>query len=262
MSVPLLRVRGLSYNVGATPLVRDVDLDAHPGEVLVVVGPNGAGKSTLLRLLAGEIKPASGEILLGEQSLSEYSAGDLARIRAVLPQQTLLQFAFKAREVVLMGRNPHIKDGWPTREDGEIADRALARTETSGFALRSYPSLSGGEQSRVTLSRVLAQEAPFLLLDEPTSSLDVRHQEMVMQVARELATGGACVVVIIHDLNLAAAHADRIAVMQHGGIAACGTPAEVIEETLLSRVFECRLRVHSSAELPHPYVVPERPGIG
>jgi iron complex transport system ATP-binding protein len=239
----MLEARDLTYAIGSARLVDGVSLSAYGGEVLSIVGPNGAGKSTLLRLLSGELQPVRGKVYLHGQGLSEMNARETALKRAVLPQQTLLQFAFSSRDVVLMGRNPHLNGGWPGREDFAIADAALHETEMTEYAERKYPSLSGGEQSRVTLSRVLAQQAPVLLLDEPTSSLDVRHQEMVMSVAQSLALKGACVVVIIHDLNLAAAYSHRIALMRAGRVVACGPTGDVLSEELLSDIFECPIRV-------------------
>lgn len=239
----MLEARNVSYRVGDAWLVRDIDLKVSAGETLSIVGPNGAGKSTLLRLLSGELKPTGGEIYLGGEPLSRLKPREVALRRAVLPQQTVLQFAFSVRDVVLMGRNPHLQGGWPLKQDYEIAARSLEDTEMEGYATRAYPSLSGGEQSRVTLSRVLAQQTPVLLLDEPTSSLDIRHQEMVMSLAKSLAGQGVCVVVIIHDLNLAAAYSDRIMLMSHGRLAGCGPTREVLQSDLLSDVFECPLRV-------------------
>ena len=241
----MLESRDLTYAIGNAKLVDSVSLSAYAGEVVSIVGPNGAGKSTLLRLLAGETQPTQGQVYLHGRALADMDARQIALERAVLPQQTLLQFAFSARDVVLMGRNPHLNGGWPGREDHEIADGALRDTEMTQLSERKYPSLSGGEQSRVTLARVLAQQAPVLLLDEPTSSLDVRHQEMVMGVAKSLAGKGACVLVIIHDLNLASAYSDRIALMRSGRLVACAPTCDVLTEDLLSDVFECRLRVLS-----------------
>jgi iron complex transport system ATP-binding protein len=211
-------------------------------------------------VLAGELAPSAGEVLIEGRPLKSYSPAALALKRAVLPQQTLLTFSFTAREVVLMGRNPHLKDGWPNRDDERIAERAMQLTETAQFAARSFPSLSGGEQSRVTLARVLAQEAPLLLLDEPTSSVDVRHQEQVMVTARGLAAAGACVFVILHDLNLASAYGDRIAVLHNGVLVACDAPAAVLRPGLLSDVFECQFDVMSS-ETNRPYVLPRRTAV-
>lgn len=253
---PLIETREVSFDVGPARLVDKVTVQAFSGEVLALAGPNGAGKSTLLRLLARELMPTEGEVLLGGKPLKDYNPKELAKRRAVLPQQTIMQFNFTAKDVVMMGRNPHIDNGWPGPQDRDIAEAAMRRTETWDFKDRSYPGLSGGEQSRVTLARILAQETPILLLDEPTASLDVRHQEQAMQTARSLAADGACVVVIIHDLNLAAAYADRIGLLHGGKLAACGAPRDVLRDDLLSEVFECKLKVIEG--LGQLVVMPER----
>jgi iron complex transport system ATP-binding protein len=241
----LIEARDVSFAAGKARLLDRVSLSAWPGEVVALAGPNGAGKTTLLRLLARELEPAEGEIVLNGRPLAQYRPRELALRRAVLPQQTVLQFAFTALDVVMMGRNPHIHNGWPGAEDGRVAEDAMRRTETLELASRVYAGLSGGEQARVTLARVLAQATPLLLLDEPTASLDVKHQELAMQTARSLAAEGACVVMIVHDLNLAAAYADRIALLRGGRLIASGAPAGVLREDVLSEVFECRLRVLS-----------------
>ena len=255
----MLEAIDLTYRVTEATLVRDVNLDVRPGELLSVVGPNGAGKSTLLKLFTGELRPVEGEVRLDGYPLSAYRAAELALKRAVLPQHTVLQFAFTVRDVVLMGRDPHARYNGPSLHDVEVVERSLEETDMTAFARRVYPSLSGGEQSRVTLSRVLAQETPVLLLDEPTSSLDVRHQEMVMRLAARLAHDGACVLVIVHDLNLAAAYSDRIALMQTGRLVAVGPACEVLQDDILSDVFECPLRVVRDDEFRHPLIVPRRP---
>ncbi|MGE0543722.1 MAG: heme ABC transporter ATP-binding protein [Dehalococcoidia bacterium] len=244
----MLEARAVSFHVGARALVQEVSLDLRPGEILALVGPNGAGKSTLLRLLAGDLQPSAGAVLLDEAPLRTYGARALALRRAVLPQQTVLQFAFSAREVVLMGRSPHL--GFAASERGhdhEVVDWAMSETDTLDLAARSFPTLSGGEQQRVSLARVLAQEAPIVLLDEPTASLDIHHQELVMETARSMAAGGTAVLTVLHDLNLAAAAADRVAVLHQGRLAALGPPREVCTEELLSEVFE-----HPMAVLRHP----------
>ncbi|MGE0060369.1 MAG: heme ABC transporter ATP-binding protein [Dehalococcoidia bacterium] len=240
---PRIETRAVSYQVGAAKLVDSVSLQARAGEVLALVGPNGAGKSTMLRLLAHELTPTDGEVLVEGRPIGSYHAKDLAKRRAVLPQQTVMQFAFTALDVVMMGRNPHIENGWPGPEDRAIAEGSMQQTGTLEFRQRAYPGLSGGEQSRVTFARVLAQETPILLLDEPTASLDVKYQEQAMQITRRLAAEGACVVVIIHDLNLAAAYADRIALLHRGRLVDCAPPASVLRGERLSEVFETPLRV-------------------
>lgn len=242
-----LVARQLSYSVGQRQLVDQVGLELIPGEVLALIGPNGAGKSTLLRLLAGDLLPTAGTVQLAGRPLHHYSAQELAVQRAVLPQQTLLQFAFSAREVVAMGRYPHSNGGGESIHDQAVINAALQRTETTLLADRAYPSLSGGEQGRVSLARVLAQEAPLLLLDEPTAALDLRHQQAVLRIARELAHRGAAVLTILHDLNLAAAYADRVALLAGGRLVAADTPWTVLTAVQLSSVFDCPITV-----VPHP----------
>lgn len=218
-------------------LLNDVSLDVRPGEVLALAGPNGAGKSTLLKALAGDVALASGEIRLNGRPLPRYRPRELALMRAVLPQQTVVEFAFTAREIVEMGR------GASNRNGAEIVTRSLTRTDALPFESRIFPSLSGGEQARVSLARVLAQQTPILLLDEPTSNLDLRHQEMVMTLARNLAAAGGIVIVIAHDLNLASAHADRIALMRDGSLVAIGTPWETLTGPRLEAIFGCAVSV-------------------
>jgi iron complex transport system ATP-binding protein len=243
--IPALEARGVGYTVGGARLLADVSLAVRPGELVALVGPNGAGKSTLLRVLAGDLDPTEGGVLLDGKPLGSYRAAALARRRAVMPQQTILQFAFTVREVVEMGRAA--RPNSDSEAHRAAVDASLARTDASALAGRTYPTLSGGEQQRVTLARVLAQEAPLLLLDEPTNSLDLRHQELVLQTARSAAADGAAVLAVLHDLNLAAAYADRVALLSGGRLAACGPPWEVFTEALLSEIFQ-----HPIAVCRHP----------
>jgi iron complex transport system ATP-binding protein len=259
MSV-VLRGEGLTYAIGAASLVDGIDVEARAGEVLALAGPNGAGKSTLLRLLAGELEPTRGSVELGGRPLAGISPGERARLRAVMPQETLLQFAFTVREVVEMGRHPH--RGADSGRDGEAVESAMRWTEVNELQERTFPTLSGGERSRTTLARVLAQEAPLLLLDEPTGALDIRHQERAMTVARSFADSGGAVVAVLHDLNLAAAYADRIALLDRGSLAAVGTPWDVLREDVLGAVFAHPVRVLRSPWGDAPLVVPERLHLG
>jgi iron complex transport system ATP-binding protein len=239
----MLRVERVGIQASSRWLVRDVSFTLERGEVLAILGPNGAGKSTLLAALAGDITPAEGRILLGERPLASYKAIDLAQRRAVLPQQTFVQFAFTAREIVEMGRAAID----PERVDRAVIDRVLRETEAYDMQHRVFPTLSVGEQSRVSLARVLAQETPVLLLDEPTAALDLRHQQLVMELARQMAERGAALAVVLHDLNLASAYADRILLLREGRLAALGSPRETLTEPLLSDIFGCRVSV-----MPHP----------
>lgn len=245
-TAPVLAAERLSYEIGGRALVRDLTFALHPGEVVGVIGPNGAGKSTLLKLLAGDLAPTRGTITLGSAPMSGYSMQELSRRRAVLPQQSLLQFAFTGRQVIEMGRSPY--QGEVSRQqDAVVVGAAMKRTETIPLANRVFPTLSGGEQSRVSLARVLAQETPLLLLDEPTAALDLRHQSLVMETAQDLARGGAAVLAVLHDLNLAAAYADRLIVLCNGELRAFGMPWAVLTAERLSDIYRCPIAV-----CPHP----------
>jgi len=245
MSHALLEARGVGYQVDGAVLVDGVDLEIRAGEMLGIVGPNGAGKSTLVGMLAGETSPSSGEILLSGEPISGYRPLELANLRAVLPQSTVLQFAFRVLDVVMMGRYPH-REATPS-EDAVSVEAAMDRADVGHLQGRLFPTLSGGERARVSFARVLAQETPVLLLDEPSAFLDVRHQELVMSVLRALAQEGAAISAVLHDLNLAARHADRVAVMSAGRLIEVGPTADVLRSDLLSEVYG-----HPVAVVPHP----------
>jgi iron complex transport system ATP-binding protein len=249
---PVLRVERVGIQASSRWLVRDVSFELQRGEVLAILGPNGAGKSTLLAALAGDTTPAEGAILLDDRPLGAIKPLELARRRAVLPQQTFVQFAFTAREIVEMGRSAID----PDLNDRGVVDRALRETDVYDMQHRVFPTLSVGEQARVSLSRVLAQETPVLFLDEPTAALDLRHQQLVMELARQLAERGAALVVVLHDLNLASAYADRILLLREGRTAALGTPRETLTEILLSDIFGCRVTVMPHPETGLPLVLP------
>lgn len=223
-----------------------VDFDVVAGEVVALVGPNGAGKSTLLAALAGELELAEGTVELDGRALTHWSPLDMARRRAVLPQSHTIGFPFTAREVVAMGRAPWQRTARGDRDDEFIA-AALAAADVEHLAARPFPSLSGGERARVALARVLAQDTGTLLLDEPTAALDLGHQEGVLRLATARARAGAAVVVVLHDLGLAAAYADRVAVLESGRIAADGPPRRILTTELLTRVYR-----HPVEVLDHP----------
>ncbi|MPZ13152.1 MAG: heme ABC transporter ATP-binding protein [Chloroflexi bacterium] len=251
-----LQTQAVSYRVGSRALVDDMSLELLAGEVLALVGPNGAGKSTLLRLLAGDLLPSEGEVRPHGLPLWAYGVGALAKQRAVMPQSTFLGFAFPVLDVVLMGRHPHV-DGRDERpQDLEAARRAMERTETLDLVERRYPTLSGGEQARVTLARVLAQETPVLLLDEPTAHLDPRHQHATMALARTLSDCGGAVLAVLHDLNLAAVYADRVGLMADGRLMSVGPPAEVLTADRLEAVLSIAFAVTRHPTADRPLIVP------
>ena len=253
-----LATQGLGFRAGPTSLLEGVTLEVEAGEILAVVGPNGAGKSTLVRLLAGDLKPVSGTITLMGQDLAGQRPGELSRLRAVLPQQTVVQFPFTARDIVMMGRHPHQADAANSRKrDADVVDSVMQATDTQDLQRRIFPSLSAGEQARVALARILAQETPVILLDEPTAALDVHHQERAMMTLRRQAAADTAVIAVLHDLNLAAAYANRIALIADGQLAALGDPASVLQEELLSATYRQPMRVVDHPHRACPLVLVE-----
>ncbi|MGB0100723.1 MAG: heme ABC transporter ATP-binding protein [Nocardioides sp.] len=231
-----LSTRGVGVVYDGASILADVDIDVRAGELVALVGPNGAGKSTLLGVLSGDVEPTSGTVVLDDRRLGAYPARELARLRAVQLQKQGLAFGFRVHEVVRMGRSPWHRTSEEDDDDRVVAD-AMERAEVTGLADRLYPTLSGGEQARTSFARLLAQATPVLMLDEPTAALDIRHQEALLAVAREAARAGAAVVVVLHDLSIAAAYADRVCVLSGGSVRADGPPAEVLTADLLSEVY-------------------------
>ena len=242
----LAEVEGLHVRLGSREVLSGVDVVARAGEVLALVGPNGAGKSTLLGAIAADLPAAAGVVRIHGRAAGGWAPAELALRRAVLPQAASLSFPFAVEEVVRMGRAPWAGTEREDEDDVAVAE-AMGAAEVAEFAGRPFSALSGGERARVALARVLAQRAPLLLLDEPTAALDLRHQELVLRVCRERARAGDAVVVVLHDLGLAAAYAHRVAILSAGRVVADGTPEGVFEERLLSDVYRQPIEV-----FPHP----------
>jgi iron complex transport system ATP-binding protein len=223
----------------ATPVVRDVTLTVRPGEFLSLVGPNGSGKTTLLRLLDRIFIPHRGSILLGDQPLTKFSRTAIARRIAFVPQDNSIQFPFTVAEIVLMGRSPHSGGmAFENAHDRDVAAEMMKLTDVAGLADQPVTNLSGGERQRVFIARALAQEPEIILLDEPNAHLDIAHQVEMFRIIKRLNTeSGLTVLSVSHDLNLAAAYSDRIAMMVHGALAALGTPAEVLTGERIREVF-------------------------
>lgn len=225
-------------------LLSDVNLQLQPGELHVLLGPNGAGKSTLHQALSGELPPASGQIRLGDDDLSQLSALQLARRRAVLPQQDGLVFGFSVQELVLLGRHAAIDRRPATTQ--RVLTAVLQAMDLSHLAARRYLQLSGGERRRAQIARVLAQvwDVPnaVLLLDEPTHSLDFAHQHAVLGLLRQLAQQGFSILASLHDLNLTAGYAQRVSLLQAGSLVASGSPEQVLTESRLQSIYGLALR--------------------
>jgi iron complex transport system ATP-binding protein len=233
-----LTARGLNVTLAGRLVLKDVSLALSSGHLVALVGPNGAGKTTLLRALAGLV-PSDGAIEVGGAALSSLSLRERARRFAYLPQGHVVHWPLAARDIVALGRYPHGATD-PARlapKDTEAVLRAMQATDVVEFSERRVTELSGGERSRVALARVLAVEAPVILADEPTASLDPRHQFDVMKSLRASADNGVLVIVVTHDLGLAARFADTVLVLSDGRLVSRGAPAEALSEKIMGEVF-------------------------
>lgn len=245
-----LSARGIVHEVAARVVLDGINLDLEAGSLTVLIGPNGAGKSTLLRIMAGDIRPTRGDVFVRGRPIANFTVAELALIRAVLPQRIRCDFAFSAQEVVELGRHVHSRQARVRPQDHEVVQTALCQTGVTELAHLPFPSLSVGEQALVMMARVLAQQTPVLILDEPTASLDLKYQHRLLRLLCKRVRAGTTVVAVLHDLNLAALYADRIGVMTRGRLSALGRPAEVLDPTLLSTVYQYPVDVfdHPSGE--------------
>lgn len=240
-----LRLEDVRFGFPTRPdFLGPISLTANAGEFWAIVGPNGAGKSTLLRLLAGLRRPSSGRVRLNDHPLSSLSARTRARTIAFMPQQTLVDVELSVRSLVLMGRFPHRSLAlFESAEDYRIAEEAMIVTQTLSFADRRIGTLSGGEAQRVYLASALAQRPRLLLLDEPTAALDLRHQLAIFEILRKQAAhDGLCVIVVTHDVNLAARYCSKVLLLNEGKVAAMGEPSEVVNPQTLGPVYGVDLR--------------------
>ena len=250
----------LTYKVGKKVLVQDISFSLQAGELLVVLGANGAGKSTLFHMLSGDKLPSGGSVTFSGKNLSTYTTAELALKRGVVNQQNLMNMAFTVMEIVLMGRYPHYADS-SAQKDLKIANKVMDLTGVTQLANRSYLSLSGGEQQRVQLSRVLAQiwdiEGALLLMDEPVSNLDILYQQQTLAIARQLAERGMMVVAILHDINLASQYADRIIMLKGGKKCFDGPPSEVLVANNINEVFDIQADIFTNPLTQKCFFIPK-----
>lgn len=249
----MLQIKDISYSVGSKKLLRHLTAHVMPGQLVAVVGPNGAGKSTLIKLISGELQPQTGSIQLNGTDISQYTAKQLAKQRAVLTQQLQQAFTFTVKEVVAMGRYPHFENH-PTQTDTNTIDWAIEQLGLSFLENRHYNTLSGGEQQRTQLARVLAQvtgsqtkQPKLLLLDEPLNNLDIRQQHQSLQMAQDFVKEGNMAIAVLHDINMAAQYADRVLVLKQGYQLAYGPVSETITPEVLETCYGLPAMV-----LPHP----------
>lgn len=257
----MIDVSAVSVRLAGKSVLEDVSFTANAGEVTAICGPNGSGKTTLMKAISGEL-PYKGSIRFGAHEVNGLEPWQLATMRAVLPQSSTLSFPFTVREIVRMG----LTSGTNSRPEqaDRIAAEALHAVDLAGFEGRFYQELSGGEQQRVQFARVLCQipepttagRPCWLLLDEPVSNLDISHQMAIMQIARAFCARGGGVVAVMHDLNLTALFAHRMAMLKSGRLAASGPVGSVMTDEILQQVFGCALRVNRIPEDNVPFVLP------
>ena len=234
-----LEVKNLSLAYGHNVVMRDLTFQVTPGEMLGLIGPNGSGKSTVIKALSRVITPLSGKIIVDGKEIARIPRAELARLIGVVPQMPLLPSTFTAFEIVLMGRNPHLGlFQYEGARDMAITWLAMGRTNTQSLAERKAGELSGGEIQRLVIARVLAQQPKSILLDEPTSNLDINHQVEILDLIKSLCReDNLTVVITLHDLNLASQYCDRLILINHGRVHAQGTPVEVINEKNIEEVY-------------------------
>jgi iron complex transport system ATP-binding protein len=258
----ILEAAGLTvrYRGSGGPVLADVSCSVSASRLVAVVGPNGSGKTTLVRAIAGLVPAASGEVRIDGRPVGAWPRGALAQVLAVVSQREESVFPLSVEETVMLGRYARLGPlASPSTADREAVHHALHRCDIVALATRSVDSLSGGEWQRVRIARALAQEPRLLVLDEPTASLDVRHEMELFELVRGLADAGLAALLITHDLNLAARYAHRMLLLDHGRVVADGAPIEVLRQEVLRRVFEWPVAVTTWCD-GSPQVVPLRPG--
>ena len=262
----MLTIDSVGLTISAVPLLNNITIDCPRGSVTALMGPNGAGKTSLLKVISGEHKASQGRVEINRRSREDWKPAEIAKFMSVLPQSSTLEFAFTSEEVVALGRTPHATG---TVRDVEIITAALARVDASYLAQRSFVQLSGGEKQRVQLARVLAQiwdhcegdgegDTPtdgILLLDEPSAAFDLAHQLMLIEIVQQISARGVTVVMVMHDLNLAAKCADQMVFVNCGHCTAVGTVTELLTPALLKKVFSVDAEVITHPVQGTPMVV-------
>jgi iron complex transport system ATP-binding protein len=257
-----IRVEGLAYAFGRQPILHDLSFSIAAGQFFIMIGPNGSGKTTLLKLMAGLLPRQAGHIDVLDRGIDTYSPRRLARRVAYVPQAVSVDFPFRVFQVVLMGRAPHLGMlGFESEKDMDLARQAMAYTDVAHLADRRLDQISGGEQQRVFIARAICQKPNIILMDEPTAALDMAHQVRVMDLMEKLKTDEEVTVVMVsHDVNLAAMYADQVLLMKKGRVAWLGTPGEVLEFSRLEAIYGCALLVDRSplGDYPRVHLVPGR----
>jgi len=255
---PIMTLRNVGFRYGRIQALKGISLTVNAGEILGILGPNGSGKSTLLKIMDGILIPQEGEILIKDRPFSDFGRSHLAREVAMVAQESHFRFSFSTLEVVLMGRFPHLKRlQFESKKDMRVAFEALRATHTTPLADRSIHELSGGEKQRVLIARALAQEPKIVLLDEPTSFLDLKFKREIFQLISTLSLEkGLSVVMVSHDIDLAAQYCHRLMMLKDGSIYDMGEPAQVITASNVEEVYECPVLVDKNPITGTPRVIP------
>lgn len=257
----MISASNIHVSINGKKLLNDVSLRVIPGLFTAIAGPNGAGKTSLLKVLSLESQRFEGKVTINGILSAHYSVAALSNVRAVLPQSSHLQFPFSVQQVVEMGRQYH---NGTTFRNKEVVDEVMDATGTSYWAERNYLTLSGGEQQRVQLARVLAQvwerkdHARYILLDEPTSSLDIAQQQIIFSLVKQACERNIGVLAIVHDLNQVAQFADNLYFMKEGSVVAEGRPKDIFTKPIIEQTFCCRVNVYHDPCTDCPYIVPDR----
>ncbi|GFM68085.1 Fe(3+) dicitrate ABC transporter ATP-binding protein FecE [Pseudomonas lijiangensis] len=255
----ILQAQQLDIGYGDTRIVQSLSFSPPPGKVTALIGPNGCGKSTLLKAFARILTPQAGKLSLDGQAYAQISPRELARKIAFLPQVLPIPEGVSVRQLVAYGRSPHNSLwGRLSGADRSSVDQALQRMELETLAERPLSDLSGGQRQRAWLAMVLAQDAAIVLLDEPTTYLDISHQVELLDLMRQLSAEGKTVITVLHDINQACRYADHLAVMQAGRLVASGTPDEVLDAELVSRVFDVQVQIMREPVAGTPMCIVER----
>jgi iron complex transport system ATP-binding protein len=257
----MLKTENIYYSIGKKLILNGINAEFSPGQFNMILGPNGSGKSSFLKIFSGEINDYDGAVLYNGDNISKIKKEELAKHRAVMSQQPELSFPLTVDEVVMMGRYPHFIFN-PGKKDEDICNEVMERMNLTSFKERNYLTLSGGEKQRVQYARVLAQiwEKPkkhtrYLFLDEPLTSLDINYQQEFLQIALEFTKDDTVLIAIMHDINLAIQYADNLVFLKEGGLVAFGKPKEIINESLIKKVFNVQSTIVENPVTGNPLVV-------
>ncbi|MCM1987053.1 heme ABC transporter ATP-binding protein [Methanococcoides seepicolus] len=252
----MLEIKDLNVSYGSRKILEDINISTEKGEFLGILGPNGSGKTTLVKAITKVLKPESGDITFNGRSIKHMSGTEIARHIAVVSQVISINFEFAVKDIVMMGRTPYIKSN-ESPEDFDIVEDSMEKTKTDFLKDRLVTQLSGGELQRVIIARALAQQTDILLLDEPTSHLDITNQIDILNLVKDESRKGKLVVAVVHDLNLAAYYCDKIALIRDGKLISLGTPAEVLTPETIGKVYNLPVEVVTNEITNSLYVIPK-----